>query len=138
MADLIQDLVVGEHPVHDAPVVLQHPYTADQGTITTKWLVDDTAGATPEEVLAVLAATNTKFAQVAALVWAQAEATTWLVKELAEDVLAAEPLEVFLTVTVPEGGKAMVVTMARLARCPDGPAKCSVSLGKSRRGSCLP
>ena len=115
MADLVQDLVVGEHPVHDAPVALQHPYAADQGTLT-KWLVDDTAGATPEEVLAVLAATNAKFAQVAALAEAQAEAATSLVKELAEDVLAAEPLEVFLTVTVPEGGKAMVVTVARLAR----------------------
>jgi hypothetical protein len=71
----------------------------------------------PDEVLAVLAATNTnKLAQVAAIVNVQAEVTTSLLKELAKDVLAAELLEVFLMVTVPEGEKAMVVTAARLAQ----------------------
>ena len=37
-------------------------------------------------------------------------------KELAEDVLAAEPLEVFLTAMVPEGGKITVIAVSRLAR----------------------
>ena len=115
MAD-IEDLVAGDHPEQDPPTALQHPYAADQGTLT-KWLVDHTAGATPYEVLAVLTATNVKFAGVATQVAAaQAENATALLKELAEDVLAAEPLEVFLTVTVPDGGKAMVVTVSRLSR----------------------
>jgi hypothetical protein len=110
-------------------------YVADQGTLT-KWLVDNTAGASPDQSLVILAATNTKYAEAAAKIAdGQVDAATSLVKELAKDILAAEPLEVFLTVTTPEGGKSMVVTVARLARYPRGPAKCSVSLGKLRRGS---
>ena len=91
-------------------------YVADQGTLT-KWLVDNTAGASPDQSLVILAATNTKYAEAAAKIAdGQVDAATSLVKELAKDILAAEPLEVFLTVTTPEGGKSMVVTVARLAR----------------------
>ena len=116
MADPVLDLGAGGHPVPEVPVALQHPYAADPGTLT-KWLVDDTAGANPDEVLTVLAATNAKYDEVAAKIAAgQADAAASLLKELAEDVLAADPLEVFLTATVPEGGKTMVVTVARMAR----------------------
>ena len=117
MAALVnQDLVAREHPVFDPPYTLQPAYAADPGTFT-KWLVEETATATLDETLAVLVLTNAKFDQIAARVAAAQEAqATALLKELAEDVLAAEPHERFLTVTVPEGGKAMVVTVARLAR----------------------
>ena len=117
MAALVnQDLVAREHPVFDPPYTLQPAYAADPGTFT-KWLVEETATATLDETLAVLVLTNAKFDQIAARVAAAQEAqATALLKELAEDALAAEPLEMFLTVTVPEGGKAMVVTVARLAR----------------------
>ena len=116
MADLVEDLVAREHPEFDPPYALQYAYAADPGTLT-KWLADDTVGASQDEVMRVLLATNQQYATVAERSAAnQAEQATSLLKELAEDVLAAEPLECFLTVTVPEGGKAMVVTVARLAR----------------------
>ena len=117
MADPVLDLGAGGHPpVPEVSAALQRPYAADPGTLT-KWLVDDTAGANPDEVLTVLAATNAKYDEVAAKIAAgQADAAASLLKELAEDVLAADPLEVFLTATVPEGGKTMVVTVARMAR----------------------
>lgn len=110
------DLVAREHPVFDPPYALQHAYAADPGTFT-KWIVEDTGAATLDEKLAVLVATNARFDEIAAKVAAeQAVQAVALLKELAEDVLAAEPLEMFLTVTVPEGGKVMVVTVTRLAR----------------------
>ena len=117
MAALVnQDLVAREHPVCDPPYTLQPAYAAFPGTFT-KWLVEETATATLDETLAVLVLTNSKFDQIAERVAAAQEAQALaLLKELAEDVLDAEPLEMFLTVTVPEGGKAMVVTVARLAR----------------------
>lgn len=118
MADPVIDLAgAGAPPVLlDVPVALQYPYAADAGTLT-KWLVDDTAGASPDTVLMVLSATNAKYDEAAVKIAAgQADAAASLLKELAEDVLAAEPLEMFLTATVPDGGKTMVVTVARLAR----------------------
>ena len=49
------DVVVGEQPVHDASVALQHAYAADPGMLTrTFGLADGTPSATPEEVLKVL------------------------------------------------------------------------------------
>ena len=106
MAEIVVVPAVGAPPVVGT-VALQLPYVADQGTLT-KWLVDNTAGASPDEILVILAATNTKYAEAAAKIAdGQADAASSLVKELAEDILAAEPLEVFLTVTTPEGGKSI-------------------------------
>ena len=116
MAEIAVVPAVGAPPVVGT-LALQLPYVADQQGTLTKWLVDNTAGASPDEILVILAATNTKYAEAAAKIAdGQADAASSLVKELAEDILAAEPLEVFLTVTTPEGGKSMVVTVARLAR----------------------
>jgi hypothetical protein len=43
-----------------------------------------------------------------------------LLRELAEDVLASEGLESFLTVTTPEGGTPTVITVSRLSRFRSG------------------
>ena len=84
------------------PIALQRPYAADPGTLTG-WLVKDTLEASPDEVLRILAVTNAKYANVNAAD-ANAEDATNILKELAEDIFAAEALETFLTVVIPEGG----------------------------------
>ena len=43
-----------------------------------------------------------------------------IIKEQAEDVFAAESLEIFLAVVIPEGGESTVMVVLRLSRyCPD-------------------
>ncbi|KAI2489189.1 hypothetical protein MHU86_25410 [Fragilaria crotonensis] len=96
------------------PVALQRPYAADPGTLTG-WLVKDTLEASPDEVLRILAATNAKYANVNATD-ANAEDATNILKELAEDIFAAEALETFLTVVIPEGGESTVMVVTRMSR----------------------
>lgn len=96
------------------PVALQRPYAADPGTLTG-WLVKDTTGASSDEVLRILAATNAKYANVNATE-TNAEDATNILKELAEDIFAAEALETFLTVVIPEGGESTVMVITRMSR----------------------
>jgi hypothetical protein len=105
---------VGEHPARDPRVAPQRPYAADPGTLTS-WFERETSGASHDEVLRILSATNAKYASVA-VNEGRPEAALALLKELAEDVLAAEPLEAFLTEMVPEGGKPTVIVVSRLSR----------------------
>jgi hypothetical protein len=78
-------------------------------------LVANTADLGRDAVLAVLAAMNAKFANVVDPLIIQERADAPL-RELAEDVLASEGLECFLTVTTPEGGAATIITVSRLSR----------------------
>jgi hypothetical protein len=84
-------------------VALQRPYAADPGTLTG-WLLKDTTGASDDKVLRILAATNAKYANVNAPD-VHADVAVNIIKELAEDIFAAESLETFLTVVIPEGGE---------------------------------
>ncbi|KAI2497675.1 hypothetical protein MHU86_16804 [Fragilaria crotonensis] len=95
-------------------VALQRPYAADPGTLTG-WLVKDTIGASDDEVLRILAATNAKYANVNAAD-VNVDVAANIIKELAEDVFAAESLETFLTVVIPEGGESTVMVISRLSR----------------------
>ncbi|KAI2490152.1 hypothetical protein MHU86_24430 [Fragilaria crotonensis] len=106
----------------------------------TGWLVKDTLEASPDEVLRILAATNAKYANVNATD-ANAEDATNILKELAEDIFAAEALETFLTVVIPEG-ESTVMVVTRMSRYrPElgwprrGRDKALVS-GRSKEGSC--
>jgi hypothetical protein len=70
-------------------------------------------------MLEVLAAMNAKYANVVDATKTPEEVAT-LLKELAEDVLASEGLESFLTITMPKGGKPTVITVSRLSRFRSG------------------
>jgi hypothetical protein len=100
------------------PVPLQRQKAADLGTLT-EWLVVNTAGLGHDAVLAVLAAMNAKYANVVDPLITQ-ERIDALLWTLAEDVLAFEGLESFLTVTTLEGGTPTVITVSRLSRFRSG------------------
>ena len=118
MADLAV-AAAGALPVRmNLPVPLQRPYAADPGTLT-EWLVANTADLGRDAVLAVLAAMNAKYANVVDPLLPQ-ERVDALLRELAEDILASEGLESFLTVTTPEGGTPTVITVSRLSRFRSG------------------
>ena len=109
----------GALPVRmNLPVPLQRPYAADPGTLT-EWLVANTADLGRDAVLAVLAAMNAKYANVVDPLLPQ-ERVDALLRELAEDILASEGLESFLTVTTPEGGTPTIITVSRLSRFRSG------------------
>jgi hypothetical protein len=110
------ELDVAEHPVQDPPFAPQRPYAADQQGTLTKWLVEDTEGASHNELLRIMAVTNAKYANVVADAEEQPEAALKVLKELAEDILASEALECFLTCIVPEAGKATVMLVSGLSR----------------------
>ena len=113
MADLAF-AAAGGLPVRlNLPVPLQRPYAADPGTLT-EWLVAKTANLGRDADLAVLAAMNAKYANVVDPLLTQ-ERIDALLRELAEDVLASEGLEPFLTVTTPEEGTPTVITVLRLS-----------------------
>jgi hypothetical protein len=83
------------------------------------WLLKDTTGASDDEVLRILAATNAKDANVNASN-VNTDVAVNIINELAEDVFAAESLETFLTVVIPEGGESTVMVVSRLSRyCPE-------------------
>jgi hypothetical protein len=82
-------------------------------------LVAKTANLGRDAAIAVLAAMNAKYANVVDPLLAQ-ERIDALLRELAEDVLASEGLESFLTVTMPEGGTPTVITFSRLSRFRSG------------------
>jgi hypothetical protein len=63
MADLAFAAAGGLPVRMDLPVPLQRPYAADPGTLT-EWLVTNTTNLGRDEVLAVLAAMNAKYANV--------------------------------------------------------------------------
>ena len=118
MADLAV-AAAGALPVRmNLPVPLQRPYAADPGTLT-EWLVANTADLGQDAVLAVLAAMNAKYANVVDPLLPQ-ERVDALLRELAEDILASEGLESFLTVTTPEGGTPTIITVSRLSRFRSG------------------
>ena len=118
MADLAF-AAAGGLPVRlNLPVPLQRPYAADPGTLT-EWLVAKTANLGRDAALAVLAAMNAKYANVVDPLLTQ-ERVDAMLRELAEDVLASEGLESFLTVTTPEGGTPTVITVSRLSRFRSG------------------
>ncbi|KAI2508445.1 hypothetical protein MHU86_5972 [Fragilaria crotonensis] len=118
MADLAL-AAAGGLPVRlNLPVPLQRPYAADPGTLT-EWLVTKTEDLGRDAILAVLAAMNAKYANVVDPLLTQ-ERVDVLLRELAEDVLASEGLESFLTVTTPEGGTPTVITVSRLSRFRSG------------------
>ena len=118
MADLAL-AAAGALPVRmNLPVPLQRPYAADPGTLT-EWLVANTADLGRDAVLAVLAAMNAKYANVVDPLLPQ-ERVDALLRELAEDILASEGLESFLTVTTPEGGTPTIITVSRLSRFRSG------------------
>jgi hypothetical protein len=109
----------GALPVRmNLPVPLQRPYAADPGTLT-EWLVANTADLGRDAVLTVLAAMNAKYANVVDPLLPQ-ERVDALLRELAEDILASEGLESFLTVTTPEGGTPTIITVSRLSRFRSG------------------
>jgi hypothetical protein len=109
MADLAF-AAAGGLPVRlNLPVPLQRPYVADPG-ILTEWLVAKTANLGRDAALAVLAAMNAKDANVVDPLLTQ-ERVDAMLRELAEDVLASEGLESFLTVTTQEGGTPTVITV---------------------------
>jgi hypothetical protein len=124
------------------PVPLQRPFAADPGNLT-EWLVVNTADLGRDAVLAVLAAMNAKYANVVDPLITQ-ERIDALLRELAEDVLASEGLEFFLTVTTPEGGTPTVITLSTLSRFRSGMGQTSpydgnVWLsGRGRRGTAAP
>ena len=118
MADLAFAAAGGLPVRMDLPVPLQRPYAADPGTLT-EWLVTNTTNLGRDEVLAVLAAMNAKYANVTDPALPQERADA-LLRELAEDVLASEGLESFLTVTTPEGGTPTIITVSRLSRFRSG------------------
>lgn len=118
MAELA-GFAVGRAPAGvNLPMPIQRPYAADPGTLT-EWLVSHTDRVGRDEMLEVLAAMNAKYANVVDATKTPEEVTT-LLKELAEDVLASEGLESFLTVTTPEGGKPTIITVSRLSRFRSG------------------
>ena len=118
MADLAFGAVGGPPVRVNLPVPLQRPYAADPGTLT-EWLVAKTTGLNRDEVLSVLGAMAAKYAHVVEPTNTQ-ERVDALLRELAEDVLASEGLESFLTVTTPEGGTPTVITVSRLSRFRSG------------------
>jgi hypothetical protein len=118
MADLAM-AAAGGFPVRmNLPVPLQRPYAADPGTLT-EWLVSNTEGLGRDAVLAVLGAMNAKYANVVDPQNNQ-ERVEGLLRELAEDVLASEGVESFLTVTTPEGGTPTIITVSVLSRFRSG------------------
>ena len=118
MADLAFAAAGGLPVRMNLPVPLQRPYAADPGTFT-EWLVSRTANLGRDAVLEVLAAMNAKYANVTDPALPQDRAES-LLRELAEDVLASEGLESFLTVTTPEGGTPTIITVSRLSRFRSG------------------
>ena len=96
------------------PVPLQRPYAADPGT-TSEWLVVKTANLGRDAALAMLAAMNAKYAKLVDPLLTQ-ERVDAMLMELAEDVLALEGLESFLTATTPERGTPTVITVSRLSQ----------------------
>jgi hypothetical protein len=95
------------------PVKLVDVNAAIPGTLT-EWLVAKTANLGRDATLAVLAAINAKFASLVDPLLTQ-ERVDAMLRELAEDILASEGLESFLTVTTPEGGTPTVITVSRLS-----------------------
>ncbi len=143
MADLAV-AAAGGLPVRlNLSVPLQRPYAADPGTLT-EWLVAKTANLRRDAALAVLAAMNAKYANVVDPLLTQ-ERVDAMLRELAEDVLASEGLESFLTVTTPEGGTPTVITVSRLSRFRSGMGQTSPYdgnvygfLGEVEEGQLLP
>jgi hypothetical protein len=120
MADLAGLAAAGEAPAERVPPEPpQLPYAADPGTLT-HWLVTRHGHFDRHSILATLATMNAKYANVTDP-QKTAEQVTSLLKELAEDVVASEGLESFLTITTPtDTGKAMVITVSRLSRFRSG------------------
>ena len=118
MADLAFAAAGGLPVRMNLPVPLQRPYAADPGTFT-EWLVSRTANLGRDAVLEVLAAMNAKYANVTDPALPQDRAES-LLRELAEEILASEGLESFLTVTTPEGGTPTIITVSRLSRFRSG------------------
>jgi hypothetical protein len=87
-------------------------------------LVAKTANLGRNATLAVLAAMNAKYANLVDPLFTQ-ERVDAMLRELAEDVLASEGLESFLTVTTPEGGTPTVITVSRLSRFRSGMGQAS-------------
>jgi hypothetical protein len=117
MADLALAAAGGLSVHLNLPVPLQQPYAADPGTLTE--LVAKMANLDRVFVLAVLAAMNAEYANVVDPLLTQ-ERVDALLRELAEDFLASEGLESFLTVTMPEGGMPTVIFVSRLSRFRSG------------------
>ena len=109
----------GARAEREPPEPPQLPYAADPGTLT-EWLVTRYAYYDRHSILATLATMNEKYTHVIDP-QKTADYVTSLLKELAEDVVASEGLESFLTVTTPtETGKAMIITVSRLSRFRSG------------------
>jgi hypothetical protein len=87
-------------------------------------LVVKTANLGRDAALTVLAAMNAKYANLVDPLLTQ-ERVNAMIRELAEDVLASEVLESFLTVTTPEGGTPTVITVLRLSRFRSGMGQAS-------------
>ena len=121
MADLAGLAAIGvAQALQELPAPPQRPYAADPGTLTG-WLTTTTAQLDHDGVLASLTGINAKYANINDATMRTAEQVTGLLKELAEDVLASEKLESFLTVTTPaETGKAVVIAVSRLSRFRSG------------------
>jgi hypothetical protein len=142
MADLAF-AAAGELPVLlNLPVPLQRPYAADPAGTLTEWLLVKTANLGRDAVLTVLAFMNAKYANLVDPLLTQ-ERVDAMLRELAEDVLASEGLESFLTVKTPEGGTPTVITVLRLSRSaaewdrhPLMMGMCLVFLERWRRGNC--
>ena len=83
--------------MQDPPFAPQRPYAADQQGTLTKWLVEDTEGASHNQLLHIsMAVTNAKYVNGVADTEEQPEAALKVLKELAEDILTLEVLECFL------------------------------------------
>ena len=106
------------------PVPLQRPYADDPRTLT-EWSIASTTDLGQDAVLAVLAALNAKYANVVDPLITQELTDALLLRELAENVLASEGLESFLTVTTPEGGTPTIMTVSRSSRFRSGMGKTS-------------
>ena len=110
----------GARAEREPPEPPQLPYAADPGTLT-EWLVTRYAYYDRHSILATLATMNEKYYTHVIDPQKTADYVTSLLKELAEDVVASEGLESFLTVTTPtETGKAMIITVSRLSRFRSG------------------
>jgi hypothetical protein len=114
MADLAFTAAGGLPVCLNLPVPLQRPYATDPGT-RTEWLVATTVNLGRDAALAVLAAMNAKYANLVDPLLTQ-ERVDAMLREVAEDVLASEGLESFLTVTTPEGGPPTVIPVSRVSR----------------------
>ena len=81
------DVVVGEHPVHDASGALQRAYAADPGMLRSRTfgLMDGTASATPDAggVTQGIGMTNSKYAEVVANAMRLPEMAAFVLRRMA-------------------------------------------------------